>query len=317
MKNKLFFIFISFFSFSLFSHAQNIIQVSDVTRSPNININNVSTMSIATSTNLNATTSEDKYVQIVNSCKFNFSGSCVSVRNGPHKKAKKIFGARNGIVLKVTEKITNTEGDWYKISFDGEKLIYPERVSGDMYVFANYATSTSKLSPELYDETKPHDETKSIIVDLSDQKLYAYQNDVLYMTSKVSTGLTDTPTTPNEYYIFYKTPSRYMQGPTDRKGLIKSYSASLYNSTTTSTSTRNYLISSKAYATDMSVKDYYDLPGVPYTMYFDSDGSAIHGAYWHNDFGRRHSHGCVNMSIKDSEKLYLWANAGTSVIIRK
>lgn len=314
MKSKAIFIFISFFSLSLFSYAQNTVQVST---SNVINSTSTSNISSLSTTTLGTVPLEDTYVQIINSCKFNFTGTCVSVRSGPHKKSKKIFGARNGIVLKVSEKVINSEGSWYKISFENEKLIYEERVKSDMYVNASYTVPVQSIAPEVYDETTGHDETKSIIVDLSEQKLYAYQSGVLYMSSKVSTGLSDTPTTPNEYYIFYKTPSRYMQGPTDRKGLIKSYSANLYNSTTTSTSTRNYLINSKAYATDMSVKDYYDLPGVPYTMYFDSDGSAIHGAYWHNDFGRHHSHGCVNMSVKDSEKLYLWANAGTSVIIRK
>jgi len=51
-------------------------------------------------------------------------------------------------------------------------------------------------------------------------------------------------------------------------------------------------------------------------MYYHR-GYAIHGAYWHNDFGRPKSHGCVNMAIPDSEKLFYWANpptpAGTSV----
>lgn len=314
MKSKAIFIFISFFGLSLFSYAQNTVQVStstEINSTTTLNISNLST------TTLGTVPLEDTYVQIINSCKFNFTGTCVNVRNGPHKKSKKIFGARNGIVLKVIEKITNTEGDWYKISFRGEKLIYPERVKGDMYVFAKYATETENVVAEVYDEAKIYDETKSIIVDLSEQKLYAYQNEKLYMETKVSTGLNDTPTTPNEYYIFYKTPSRYMQGPTDRKGLIKKYTSNLYNSTTTATSTRDYLLNTKAYTTDTSVKDYYDLPGVPYTMYFDNDGSAIHGAYWHNNFGQHHSHGCVNLSIKDSEKLYRWAGVGTSVIIRK
>ncbi len=314
MKKVILFLIIS--TIPAFSYAENnIIQISTTTYSNSI------VQPQASSSQINATTTtlvpEEKYIQIINSCKFNFTGTCVSVRSGPHKKAKKIFGARNGIVLKVSEKVINSEGSWYKISFENEKLIYEERVKSDMYVNASYTVPVQSLAPEFYNEISGHDETKSIVVDLSEQKLYAYQSGTLYMSSKVSTGLSDTPTTPNEYYIFYKTPSRYMQGPTDRKGLIKSYSVNLFNSTTTSTSTRNYLINSKAYATDVSVKDYYDLPGVPYTMYFDSDGSAIHGAYWHNDFGRNHSHGCVNMNIKDSEKLYLWANAGTSVIIRK
>ena len=42
----------------------------------------------------------------------------------------------------------------------------------------------------------------------------------------------------------------------------------------------------------------YNLPGVPYVMYF-AGANAIHGAYWHNNFGRPMSHGCVNMRIPE------------------
>jgi len=58
----------------------------------------------------------------------------------------------------------------------------------------------------------------------------------------------------------------------------------------------------------------YDLPGVPWVMYFYS-GYAIHGAYWHNNFGSPMSHGCVNMSPDESQMLYNWAPAGTEVYV--
>lgn len=59
---------------------------------------------------------------------------------------------------------------------------------------------------------------------------------------------------------------------------------------------------------------YYNLPNVPYTMYFYNEdipkwrGYGIHGAYWHNNFGHPMSHGCVNMRIEDAGKLFYWAN---------
>ena len=56
----------------------------------------------------------------------------------------------------------------------------------------------------------------------------------------------------------------------------------------------------------------YDLPNVPYTMYFHK-GYGIHGTYWHNNFGVPMSHGCVNLSIPDAEWLYYWASVGTVV----
>lgn len=52
---------------------------------------------------------------------------------------------------------------------------------------------------------------------------------------------------------------------------------------------------------------YYYLPNVPYTMFFNQ-GFALHGAYWHNNFGYPMSHGCVNIAIPDAEKLFYWAD---------
>ena len=52
---------------------------------------------------------------------------------------------------------------------------------------------------------------------------------------------------------------------------------------------------------------YYYLPNVPYTQYFYK-GFGLHGAYWHNNFGHPMSHGCVNLSIPDAEKLFYWTS---------
>jgi len=50
----------------------------------------------------------------------------------------------------------------------------------------------------------------------------------------------------------------------------------------------------------------YDLPGVPWVMYITKSGISIHGTYWHNDFGRPRSHGCVNISVKAAKWLFRW-----------
>ncbi|MBI3559045.1 L,D-transpeptidase [Candidatus Gottesmanbacteria bacterium] len=50
---------------------------------------------------------------------------------------------------------------------------------------------------------------------------------------------------------------------------------------------------------------FYDLPNVPFVQYFYK-GFGLHGAYWHNDFGKPRSHGCVNLSLIDAEKLFFW-----------
>jgi LysM repeat protein len=61
--------------------------------------------------------------------------------------------------------------------------------------------------------------------------------------------------------------------------------------------------------------DDYDLPGVPWVMYYDGE-FAIHGAYWHANFGIPTSHGCTNMTIPESRALFAWAAVGTPVIVQ-
>jgi lipoprotein-anchoring transpeptidase ErfK/SrfK len=60
----------------------------------------------------------------------------------------------------------------------------------------------------------------------------------------------------------------------------------------------------------------YRLPGVPHSMFFYR-GYALHGTYWHNNFGRRMSHGCVNLKRGDAAWLYRWAPRGTLVSIHR
>ncbi|MCS6772719.1 MAG: L,D-transpeptidase [Anaerolineae bacterium] len=60
----------------------------------------------------------------------------------------------------------------------------------------------------------------------------------------------------------------------------------------------------------------YDLPNVPYVMFFRRGGYAIHGAYWHNNFGTPMSHGCINMPVREAGWLYRWAPVGTPVVVQ-
>jgi hypothetical protein len=53
--------------------------------------------------------------------------------------------------------------------------------------------------------------------------------------------------------------------------------------------------------------DPFDLRDVPFVQYF-SGGYALHGAYWHDDFGREHSHGCVNLAPVDAAWLFAWTD---------
>ncbi len=60
----------------------------------------------------------------------------------------------------------------------------------------------------------------------------------------------------------------------------------------------------------------YDTPDVPWTMYY-YQGFAIHGAYWHNNFGTPVSHGCVNLRVDEAKLLYDWASVGTKVVVNQ
>jgi lipoprotein-anchoring transpeptidase ErfK/SrfK len=235
-------------------------------------------------TNLTATTTTKKYfdyLEIVNSCGISFNGTCVNMRSSPSKKSKVVDKLRTGIVLQISDTITNDEGVWYKIKVD-QGIMFPERAAGGWYVAAGDYISLFKDEgvQDLTSKNKATS-TKYIVVDISEQMLYAYDDKILYMKTPVSTGLTSTPTPRGTFTIFKKTPSRYMQGPL--KGVSEQY---------------------------------YDLPGVPWDLYFTADGAVIHGAYWHNSFGQKWSHGCVNLSPEESKKLYSWADLGIPVIVK-
>jgi hypothetical protein len=59
----------------------------------------------------------------------------------------------------------------------------------------------------------------------------------------------------------------------------------------------------------------YFVPAVPWVQYFTYQGHAIHGAYWHNNFGSVMSHGCVNLPVPFSEWLYYWLPMNARVVI--
>lgn len=123
----------------------------------------------------------------------------------------------------------------------------------------------------------PINEAKWIEVDLSEQSLRAWEFNRLVFWTLVSTGLPIYPTPTGMYQVYVKLRSERMRGGTP--GI-----------------------------------DYYDLPNVPHTMYFYR-GYALHGAYWHNNFGRPMSHGCVNLPLDAAAWLYDWTPLGTRVWI--
>lgn len=119
-------------------------------------------------------------------------------------------------------------------------------------------------------------EEKHILVDLPSQTVTAYEGDRAVFMSRVSTGVRlregGFATPKGAYRTIRKRPCRHMANP-----------ANAYGSG-------------------------FDLPGVPWVSYFTSDGVAFHGAYWHNDFGVPHSHGCVNMTPQAAKWIYRWTD---------
>jgi len=110
---------------------------------------------------------------------------------------------------------------------------------------------------------------KFLLVDLSRQMVYAFDDAELKHSYYVSTGMANTPTVQNIFGEPFKIYAKYTSQTMDGRRL-------------------GY--------------DYY-LPGVPYVMYFYEDYS-FHGTYWHNNFGTPMSHGCVNMYTPQAKKLF-------------
>jgi hypothetical protein len=57
----------------------------------------------------------------------------------------------------------------------------------------------------------------------------------------------------------------------------------------------------------------YSTPAVPWNTFINGDGIAIHGAFWHNDFGERRSHGCINVTPEDAKWIFRWTTPYISV----
>ena len=58
----------------------------------------------------------------------------------------------------------------------------------------------------------------------------------------------------------------------------------------------------------------YDTMAVPWPVFFNTNaGAAIHGTFWHNDFGVRRSHGCVNVSPEDAKWIFRWTTPAVSI----
>src|SRR3989344_6016836 len=110
---------------------------------------------------------------------------------------------------------------------------------------------------------------KWVEVDLEKQWLSAWEGNQVVMQFPISSGKWS-PTPKGTFEIWYKTRRQSMIGGSQTLGT------------------------------------YYNLPNVPNNMFFYK-GYAIHGAYWHNNFGQPMSHGCVNSPLANVAQLFEWA----------
>ena len=162
---------------------------------------------------------------------------------------------------------------WYRITDELLKIKY--------FVPASHIKI---IDPESISQLSPHvpPADKLIRISLSKQELKAYEADRLVRQTKISSGIpsdgpsangipTDTP--KGKYHISLKMPSKHMGD-----GEITA---------------------------ELSA---YELLGVPWNCFFTATGVALHGTFWHDNFGSRMSHGCVNLPNQDALWLYRWTD---------
>jgi hypothetical protein len=125
----------------------------------------------------------------------------------------------------------------------------------------------AKITP--IERPEEADTEKWIGIDLYEQTLIAYEGDTPVFSTLISSGLGGWDTNEGLFHVYLRYERTSMSGAYQQP-------------------------------------DFYYLQEVPWTMYFDGD-IALHGTYWHDGFGYRASHGCVNASITDARWLYEWA----------
>ncbi|HDD24988.1 MAG TPA: murein L,D-transpeptidase [Chloroflexi bacterium] len=125
-----------------------------------------------------------------------------------------------------------------------------------------------RIPPEELAPISPGRSDKWIEINLETQSLSCIEGETTVFSTGISSGAAGTPTPRGEHRVLYKRHTRRMIGG--------------------------------------SGDGYYDLPGIAFPVYFTHSAVAIHGTYWHNDFCRPHSHGCVNVSNQAAQWIFRW-----------
>lgn len=122
------------------------------------------------------------------------------------------------------------------------------------------------LSPEVPDQDK------HIVVDLNTQLVTAFEGEKLVFSQRCASGVKGNDTPKGEFSTYHKGPSIHMTNEGDA----------------------------------IEEETVYSLPGVPWCSFFTGAGNAFHGTWWHNDYGRPRSHGCVNLPSEAAKFIYRW-----------
>ncbi len=129
----------------------------------------------------------------------------------------------------------------------------------------------------IFQPVEPKHGGRWIAVDLYEQVAVAYEGGTPVFATLISSGLAKTPTREGMFAVWAKLRTGSMTGFEGKP-------------------------------------EQYNIPVVPYILYFDGS-IGLHGTFWHNGFGYRHSRGCVNLSISDAKWLYNFAEVGTPVYV--
>jgi len=201
---------------------------------------------------------------------------------------------RDGVVAEVTVPFTDAHWDpgedepvayrfYYATTYWVTEFVLDDKgnpwygVRDDKWEYMFYVPA-SHLRFIPLDEMKPisahiPSNNKRIEVHLPEQVMIAFENDQPVFMARVATGAKfsngDYSTPSGRFSTFHKRYSRHMaRGNLAANG--------------------------------------YDLPGVPWNSYITEEGIAFHGTYWHNNFGRPRSHGCINLTPQAAKWIYLW-----------
>ncbi len=132
------------------------------------------------------------------------------------------------------------------------------------------ATSLRYLPPEALSPISPDQPDKKIVVELNKQEMTCYEGETPVYATRTATGYGSNRTPRGVYEVLRKSHTSYMIGGEGA--------------------------------------DHYDLPGVSFPTYFTRSAIAVHGTYWHHDYGRPRSHGCVNVLNDAAQFVFRWSN---------